>query len=247
MAEQALAVPELAPLSQGERVIDTFVAPSKTFTDVLRSASWWLPFVIILCCGYVLTAAIQTKVGWPQLVENEIHANPKMSDQMSSLPADQVAVRQRGMQYGYRYGFYAGPLLNLAFVALSALVLWGTINFGFGGSATYGRMFCVGMYAALPGAISALLTAVMLFAGRSPETFSTQSMLGSNPGYYIDAPGALKTFLTSLDIFTLWSLVLLSIGISIVARTKRSAGYIAVFGWFLLIVIFRTAMAAVNS
>ena len=40
---EALATPAL---SQGERVIDTFIAPSKTFTDILRSQSWWLPFLI---------------------------------------------------------------------------------------------------------------------------------------------------------------------------------------------------------
>ena len=34
------------PLSQAERVVDTFIAPSKTFTDILRSSSWWLPWLI---------------------------------------------------------------------------------------------------------------------------------------------------------------------------------------------------------
>ena len=86
----------------------------------------------------------------------------------------------------------------------------------------------------------------MLYAGRSAETFTRETMLGSNPGYYIDTPGPLKTFLTSFDLFTLWNLVLLSLGLAIVARTKRSAGYLAVFGWFAVIVLFRTAMAAVR-
>lgn len=246
MPEQAVAV-EASSLSQAERVVDTLTAPSKTFTDILRSASWWLPFLIIAIAGYILTATVQTKVGFQQLVENEIHANPKLADRMSSLPPEQVATQQKMMQYSFRGGFYAGPLFNLGFVALAALVLWMTINFGFGGSATYGRVFAVGMYSALPGAISALLTAVMLFAGRSPETFTMQTMLGSNPGYYIDTPGALKTFLSSFDLFTFWSMVLLAIGLSLVAKTKRSAGYFAVFGWFVVIVLVRTAIAAVNS
>lgn len=246
MASQVL-VAEGPPLSQAERVVDTFVAPSKTFTDVLRSATWWLPFLIILIASYTLTAAIQSKVGWQQLVENEIHANPKLSDKMASIPPEQLANQQRIMRYSFQGGFYAAPLFNLGFVAFSALILWGTINFGFGGSATYGRTFCVGMYAALPGAISALLAAVMLFAGRSPESFTTQAMLGSNPGYYIEMPGALKTLLSSIDLFTIWTLVLLSIGLAIIGKTKRSAGYLAVFGWFVVIVLVRTAMAAVNS
>lgn len=246
MPEVAMAA-ETKPLSQVERVVDTFVAPSKTFADVLRSASWWLPFLLIVVCSYFLTGAIQTKVGWSQLVENEIHANPKLSDRMSSIPPEQVAAQQKVMLYSFQGGFYAGPLINLLFVTISALVLWATINFGFGGSATFGRLFCVGMYSALPGAISALLAGIMLFAGRSPESFTTQTLLGSNPGYYIETPGALKTALSMLDVFTIWTLVLLSIGISIVGKTKRSSGYIAVFGWFVLILLVRTAMAAINS
>ena len=35
-------------LSQMERVVDTFVAPKKTFTDILRSTSWWLPFLLMV-------------------------------------------------------------------------------------------------------------------------------------------------------------------------------------------------------
>ena len=34
--------PETQSLSEVERVIDTFVAPSKTFTDIRRNASWWM-------------------------------------------------------------------------------------------------------------------------------------------------------------------------------------------------------------
>ena len=39
---------EVTGLSQVERVVDTFVAPSKTFTDILRSTSWWLPFLLLV-------------------------------------------------------------------------------------------------------------------------------------------------------------------------------------------------------
>jgi len=37
---------ETAPLSEPARVLNTFFAPRKTFTDLRRSASWWLPFLI---------------------------------------------------------------------------------------------------------------------------------------------------------------------------------------------------------
>ncbi len=240
---EAVVFAEDPPLSPVERVTDTFVAPSRTFLDVRRNASWWMPLILLAVASYFLTAAIQTRVGWSQLVDNEIRFNPKMAEKLATVPPE-----QRGaMRYTFQGSFYAAPLWTLLFTLIAALVLWPTINFGFGGSATFGRVFCVGIYAALPGAISAILAAVMLFAGRSAETFTTQAMLGSNPGYYIDTPGALKTFLTSLDVFTLWTAVLWSLGLAIVARTKRSAGFFAVFGWYVLIVLARTATAAVGS
>jgi hypothetical protein len=39
--------PEPAPLSEGARLVNTFIAPSKTFTDLGRNASWWAPFILI--------------------------------------------------------------------------------------------------------------------------------------------------------------------------------------------------------
>ena len=54
------------------------------------------------------------------------------------------------MRYSFRGGFYAARC-SILVLAISALMLWATINFGFGGSATFGRVFCVCMYAALPG------------------------------------------------------------------------------------------------
>ena len=70
-------------LSQGERVIDTFIAPSKTFTDILRSQSWWLPFLIIIVIGYGFIFAVEKKVGWEQVVENSLktHSVPGGADQ----------------------------------------------------------------------------------------------------------------------------------------------------------------------
>ena len=46
MPEELVPAEGGAQLSQAERFIDTFVAPSKTFADIRRDASWWLPCVI---------------------------------------------------------------------------------------------------------------------------------------------------------------------------------------------------------
>jgi hypothetical protein len=42
-------------------------------------------------------------------------------------------------------------------------------------------------------------------------------------------------------------MALVGIGLAIVAKTKRSSGLIAVFGWWALITIARIGMAAIQS
>ncbi len=246
MAELALAL-EPRPLSQTERVIDTFFAPSKTFADILRSASWWLPFLLLVLSSYLMTAAIQQKVGWSQLVDNEIRTQPKLEERLANVPPEQLATQRRTMQYSYMGSFYAAPITNLLILVLISVVLYATINFGFGGSATFGRVFAMSTFALLPGIVKTLLAAVLLYAGRSPESFTLETMIGSNPGYYLETPGALKTLLTSLDVFTLWTAVLLGLGLAVVARKKTSSGLIAVFGWFMLIVLVRAGWAAATA
>jgi len=243
----AAVVPEGQGLSQIERVVDTFVAPSKTFKDILRSKSWWLPFVLGSICAYLLTFGIAKNVGWSELADNTMHSNPKAEEKLATAPPDQAAMQRKIMTYSMEGGFYASPVINLLGLLFFSVVMWPTINFLFAGKATYGQVFCVFNYAFLPACIKALVVTVLLFFGGTAENFTVDNMLGTSPGYYIETPGALKTFLTSFDVFQLWTLVLLSIGLAIVAKTKRSNGFIAVFGWWLLIVLVKTAWAAAFS
>ena len=71
-------------LSQWQRVINTFSAPSKTFEDIKRgNRSWWMPFLIAIMAGYVLFAAITFKIGWAQVAENTIHLSPKSEEKLA--------------------------------------------------------------------------------------------------------------------------------------------------------------------
>jgi len=56
---------------------------------------------------------------------------------------------------------------------------------------------------------------------------------------------ALYKLLTALDVTTIWTLVLLSIGLATVAGVKRNLGYIAVFGWWALITLAGVGSAAI--
>lgn len=245
-----IAAPEVAAaapaLSQVERIVDTFVAPSKTFTDILRSASWWLPFLIIVVVGYAFVFTVDKKVGWDQVLENSLKANPAQAEKISSAPAEQQATIRSGMLIGYKVFSYGFPLPVLLFWVIGAAVLLATLNFAFGGRAKFGELFAVFVYAGLPGVFKSILTIIALFAGLSAESFQLQNPVGTNLGYYLspETPRWLLTLATSIDALTIWTLILLVIGSAIVGKVKRGTAAAAVVGWWVLITLFSVGLAA---
>lgn len=243
------AVSEGPALTQVQRVVYTFTAPSKTFTDIKRSTSWWLPFLLGLIATYALFFTVQTKVGWEQVYENQVRMSPKASAQMDKLPPEQRAT-QAAIASKFTEGiFLAFPIIGLIVTAIIAGVLLATINFGFGGKAKFWEAFAVCYFGSLPGLIKVILGIAALLAGAAPESFNSQNFSGTNIGYFLspDTNKAILHLATSLDVITIWTLVLYSIGFSIIGGTKRNAGYIAVFGWWILIVLVGTGWAAAFS
>jgi hypothetical protein len=246
---QIPAVSEGPALTQVQRVIYTFTAPSKTFTDIKRSTSWWLPFLLMVIFSYGLFATVQAKVGWEQVAENSIKQNPKQAEQMDKLPPDQRANNMKISVMVTKVIFALFPIFALIVNAVIAGVLLATINFGFAGKASFWEVFSVAWYAGLPGLIKVLLGVAALLAGLAPESFNSRNISGTNIGYFLpsDTNKALLTLATSLDAVTIWTLALSAIGLSIVAGTKRSSGYIAVFGWWALIVLVSVGWAVAFS
>ena len=239
---------ETAGLSQVERVVDTFIAPSKTFTDIRRNTSWWLPFVLMVIVTLAVTFVIDRQVGFERVVENQIHASPKQEDAMNSLTPEQKAGRMKGMITGYRYTSYASPIFILVFTAIGALGLWATFNFGLGAQTTYGQMFCLWMFASLPRLLSGLLTIITLYFGGNAESFDLKNPVGTNPGYYMpDAAPWLKAALGFFDVIGLWVLFLLVIGTAIVAKVSKGKAAAAVVGWWVLILVISVAITAATS
>jgi len=236
-------------LSQWQRVTNTFTAPSKTFEDIKRgNKSWWLPFVIIAIVGYILFAAVATKIGMQAVVDNQIRLDPKASERMANATPEQREMGSKISLYITEGVFVANPALVLAGVALLSLGLWGTINFVFSGKATYGSIFCVWIFSTLPTIVKTLLGVLVIFAGATPETFNIKNFAPTNSAAFLnplEANKVLYTLASSLDVVTIWTLVLLGMGTAIVAGVKRQSGYIAVFGWWAIFVLFGVGIAAI--
>ncbi|MGA3081183.1 MAG: YIP1 family protein [Terracidiphilus sp.] len=240
-------------LSQWQRVTNVFAAPSKTFEDIKRgNRSWWMPFVVMALVGYIFFAAVALKVTMQTVVDNQIKFDPKTAERMAQAPPDQREMGAKISLYITEGVFIANPVFVLAGVALLSLGLWGTINFIFGGKATYGSIFAVWMFASLPSIVKTLLGTIVIFAGEDPETFNIKNFAPTNLAAFLypnpaEASKVLYALTSWIDVVTIWTLVLLAIGTATVAGVKRSSGYIAVFGWWTIFVLVSVGFAAAFS
>lgn len=238
---------DVPPLSQGARIIDTFVAPSKTFTDLRRSAAWWAPFLLTCLVSVSFVYTVDKKVSFRRVTENQIQESPKATqrmDQMNPVDREQAMARQAKITGYIAYGFWIFVLIW--FLIVSGILL-ATFKFGAGASdLTFSRTLAVVMYAGLPGVLKSILAIGSLLAGVSPEGFTFQNPEGTNPGFFM-TPGEspfLYSIATSLDLFMIWTLVLTAIGLSCVSKLKRSTAMFGVFGWFLLLVLISATIAS---
>lgn len=237
---------ELTPLSEGQRLVNTFFAPSKTFTDLRRNASWWAPFLIIAIVSLLFVYVVDQKVGFRKVVENQIQSQPKQADRIERMPADQ---RQKTMQQQVtvtKIFSYTFSVTMLVWYAIVDAVLLATLKFGASADVKYKTLFALVIYASVPGLLKSLLAILSLLAGVSSDAFTFQNPVATNPGYFLDptASPVLRSLLTSFDIFTIWTLVLAAIGITCISKVKRGTAFAVVFGWFGVLVLIGVGFTA---
>lgn len=238
--------PEPAPLSQGARIINTFIAPSKTFTDIRRNASWWAPFLLttIISCGLVYVAG--QKIGFAKIVENQMQSQPKAEARYEKLTPEQreQQIKWTGISY-----YVIIPVFTLIIWLVVAALQFATFRFGTNADISYSRSLAVVAYGGLPLVIKALLAIVSVLAGASADGFSMQNPVATNPGYFLNpADGVFLYGLASaLDVFMIWTLVLTAIGFSYAGKIKTTTAYVVVFVWWALLTVAGAGIGAAFS
>jgi hypothetical protein len=232
---------EVAPLSQGARIIDTFIAPSKTFTDLRRSAQWWAPLLLICCAFWGLVYVSEQKIGVQKLMENDLHARPKAEAQYEKATQEQREQQLKITGVAYYIAF---PVILVLIWLVMAGLQFGTFKFGANADISYSKSLAVVVYAALPLLLKHLLAIVSVLAGVSADGYTLNNPLASNPGYFMNvADSPFWYFIASqLDLFLLWTLALTAIGFATTGKVKIGTSFAIVVGWWVVITLTFSAI-----
>ncbi|HEX7613792.1 MAG TPA: YIP1 family protein [Thermoanaerobaculia bacterium] len=216
----ATALATEPPISAVAAVVGTFASPSETFRRLVARPTWWLPFLLSLALGTLTWA-----VAFPK-VDLEGTARESIEKSGRSVPVGAVE-RQVAFMQKWSAVFTAGVCAFLAGAFfLVALVFWGAAKM-MGADARYAQLLAIWAHSGLPNAIASLV-AVPLFLrlpyGSLTQT-ATEKVLASNLGAFLDdsSPAALRTFGSSMDIFSFAVLFLLVLGFRRLPGLSRGA------------------------
>ena len=225
MTPESIAAEPPQPTGMGEvsRLTGVFFEPKKTFEDIAARPRWVVPLVVLLVAVVLVSFAYSQHIGWDRIVRHQLESSSRNAQLTQEQRDAQMAI---SMKVAPIAGF-AFPLVGIpiAFLIIAA-VLMGIASGIMSAKIRFKQMYSIVAYASLPGVVSSILTVVVVFL-KNPEEFNTENPLAFNPGAFLDPQSTSKfvySLATSFDLFSLWTIILLAIGIQAASARKLSFG-----------------------
>jgi len=237
-------------LSEPQRLVNVFIAPSKTFTDLQRNPSWWVPWLVTGIFIVIFGVVAVQKIDMVQFLQREIDKSPSAQRRMEQLTPEQ---RQKGLAMqatGTKVVFYIYPLFTLIGGLIIAAVLMAVFNFMLGAEVPFQRAMAVVFYSFVPLIISTILLTVSVLVSSDPNTIDLTNPMPTNPGFFMDPQGNkfIYAIASSLDIFSIWVVTLLGLGFAAASSNRKptvSTGLTTMFVVFAILVLCRAAWRSI--
>jgi hypothetical protein len=252
----AAAPPPLSPepaqprLSETARIVDTFIAPRKTFEDVRVNSSWWVPWLVTTILSVLFGAIAAQKIDMLQFTRHQIEQSKMRQRQMEQLPPEQ---QERQIAIGAavtKVFFYISPVVALIIGVVIAAALMAVFNFGFAAEVTFSQALAIVFYSFLPRAILALLLGISLLVASDPNSIDIAgNPMPTNFGFFMDPQGNkfFYSLVSNLDLFALWTVVLLGLGFAAVSKNRKLTAGTAITTMFVIYGVVTLISAGVKS
>src|SRR5690348_3840552 len=95
---------EPATMGQAARLVGVFFSPGKTFADIARRPTWWVPIIVMAILGTIYLNAFTQRVGWESVIRPAIERAPNTQN-LPPQQREQIIERAAGL---YKYLGYGG-------------------------------------------------------------------------------------------------------------------------------------------
>lgn len=226
------------------RVIGALVSPEKTFRSIAERPTWVVPLLLLV----LVTCLIGYEVG--QRVDFEQQIRQQMAERGDKVSEADI---QRGVDFMEKFGkifFLAPAVLSPGAYLLFALVFLVALRLS-GSEIGFAQSFSVIVHSMVPWLVHALLSLPLILRQEAldPETLQRGGVLMSNLAALApeDSGKVLLSLLGSLDLFSVWTLVLLIIGYRVVARVSATTATAVTLTLWVLLLAGKLGFTAIFS
>jgi len=220
------------------RFIGIITAPRATYEQVVAHPKWlgmYLLTATIMAFGAALP--MTTEAGKQAAVDQQVSSMESFGMQVSDEMYEQMRRRTAFLPYQT-----AGSLIifGILMSLLIAAILWAVFNAAMGGEATYKKILAIVIHAGVISALGQLFTGpINYFRGAVTSATSLGALLPM-----LDDQSFIGKLAGMLDIFIIWWLIVLAIGLAVLYRRKTQPIFITLFGIYAVIIV---AIAAIMS
>ena len=241
--------PAVAPPAPGgpkpsslARVIGVLWKPREIFDAIAARPTWGLAMLVLVVLSGLSAAIWIPSIDVEELIRRQIESSQQNVDAARLETIIEYTSR-------LRWVMFLGPVLVFQPIALAVVAFVFYLVFRVTGSEQrYDQSLGVTTHAFMPLGVAALLSIPLLLGSGSisSEEVMNGNILASNLGFLAgdDASPAWATFLSSLDFFSVWSLILLWIGYRRTTQLPGLSVAISVVAMWGLWILSRIGMAA---
>jgi hypothetical protein len=246
------------------RLIGTLLSPGETFADINRKPTWIAPMIIVLVTGLAASVFLEWRVkpDWERFFRTQVTKALERSGR--TVPPEQID-QQVAFQVKFAKTDFSSPLSILLtllklvlYVVFSCVVPAGVFALGLmfmQAKTTFKKILSVVSWStAATGLVGALVFMASLMV-RDPESLrdvnptEITSLVPTNLGVILpsDVSPAIASIAGSLDIFTIWLLILFTIGFATISGARNMSSSKTgklVFGLWIVWVLIKAAGAA---
>ncbi len=228
-----------------ERLIGVLFTPGETFADIARKPSFLVPLLLFTLVGYACTFLVMPRMDWDSLMAQQAEQMKKQRPNMSESDLEQVGKMGKAMG---KVTSYIAPLLSLLWYLVVALILFGAVRV-MGGEGTFKQAFSATLYAWMPLFLFSIILTIVVIARGTIDPMTMATAVKSNPAFLMDMKEqpVLFALLSSLDVFTIWTIVLLIFGFSALSKLSWAKTAAIVVTLWVVMILVKIGFAALGA
>lgn len=237
---------EVPDTSFPQRLLGILTEPGAVLEEVARKPDFIKPLLVLIAVTLLVTETMLSKIG----MERIVRASLLNSGRAANLDPEQMRQAiEKGAAIASVFAHLSGLFAVPIFMALVAAVGLIALNGIYGVHADFKQVFSLACYADLPSVLKGVMAVVLIYFG-DPNAFNPQCPAPSNPGFFMNptqTSHAGFALASSMDLFVIWFLILLAMGLSRASGGKVTsrAVFPIYFGVWMVLVLAKVGFAMI--